>query len=242
MRNEEGPGSGGTHAHLWLFLVLVAVFAAVLIGVHPEALSPEHIRDFVISFGILAPLVYAALYLVGVFVPYGTTVLTLAAGLAFGALWGSLLTFTVTLFACLLPFTLARRLGRAWVEQKVGHTRVEKYASLINRNAFLVFFYLRLIPSLPYEAQNYIAGISRISSREFFVATALGIGPIIFILAFLGDGLTAPGSAAFWLAAAIYLLAVLGPVLISLVLRKLGRPSLLSRIREDQADGPVADA
>jgi uncharacterized membrane protein YdjX (TVP38/TMEM64 family) len=227
-RRAEVPSwsdaSGGRPPGRGPFLGLaavVALLAVLLLALRPEAVSPVRVRDFILSFGILAPVAYAALYLVGVFIPYGTTILTVAAGLAFGPLRGSLLTFSVTVFATLLPFSISRRLGRAWVEEKVGGTRVEKYAEKMNRNAFLVFFYLRLVPSLPYEAQNYIAGITRITTLQFFLATVLGIGPIILILAFLGDSLTDPGSPRFWLATGIYLSVLLGPAGGALLLRKL---------------------
>lgn len=211
-------------------IVGLAVLAAVVLAFSREALSPEAVRDFVTEFGVLAPVVFAGIYLVGVFVPFGTTVLTVSAGLAFGPLRGGLLTFGVTIFASLLPFAVARRLGQAWVEARVGGTRVEKWADLINRNAFLVFLYLRLLPTLPYEVQNYIAGISRIRPLQFVLATVLGIGPIIFILAFLGDSLTTPGSPGFWLAVVLYLGALLAPVVGGWTLKKMGKTSLLQRI------------
>ncbi len=211
-------------------LVLLAVLAVVLLGLVPQAVSPETLRDWIVSFGALAPAAFVGLYLAAVFIPYGTTVMTVAAGLAFGPLWGGLLTYGVTLGACLLPFAVARRLGRDWVERRVGGSRVEKYAELINRNAVLIVFYLRLIPSLPYELQNYLAGVTRIGTGGFLLATALGIGPIILVLTFLGDGLAAPGSVAFWIAAGVYLLALFGPAALVLIQRRQGRETILTEL------------
>lgn len=202
-----------------LLLAVVAAFRAGLV-------EPMRMRDFILSFGVLAPAIWTLLYLVAVFIPYATTIMTIAAGLAFGTVWGSVLTYSVTIFASLLPFTVSRRLGRRWVEARVGGTRMERYANLINENAFLVFFYLRLIPSLPYELQNHIAGITRITYGQFMLASVLGIGPILFILAFLGESLSVPGSTGFWIAAGIYVAALLSPVFIALIRRRLGKPPL----------------
>ena len=201
-------------------LLLVVLVAAFAFAVRAEMVQPEAVRDFILAFGPLAPLIYILLYLVAVFIPYATTVLTVAAGLAFGTLWGSLLTFATTLCASLLPMTVARRLGREWVERKIGAGKVRKYADFINANAFLVFFYLRLVPSLPYELQNYIAGVSRISYKQFVLASALGTGPIVLILAFFGDSLTAPESVEFWIATGIYLFVLLAPVVYLLIRRR----------------------
>ncbi len=204
---------------LAVLLLLLGLWAAFRAGL----VDPVTLKDFILSFGVLAPVVWILLYLMAVFIPYATTVMTVAAGLAFGTLWGTLLTFSVTIFASLLPFTVSRRLGRWWVEEKIGDSRVGKYADLINRNAFLVFFYLRLIPSLPYELQNHIAGVSRISYKHFMLASVLGVGPTLFVLAFLGDSLTEPGSPMFWVAAGIYLVVLVSPVLYAVLVRRRGR-------------------
>jgi uncharacterized membrane protein YdjX (TVP38/TMEM64 family) len=206
-----------------VLILLLAAGAAV----RAELLDPSRLKDLVLSFGALAPVVWALLYLVAVFIPYATTLMTVAAGLAFGVVWGSVLTYCVTLFASLLPFTVSRRLGREWVEGRVGGTKVEKYVDLINEHAFLVVFYLRLIPSVPYELQNHIAGVTRITYKQFLLASALGNGPILFVLAFLGDGLAAADSPRFWVAVGLYFLAMVSPFIVALVRRWLGKPPLL---------------
>jgi uncharacterized membrane protein YdjX (TVP38/TMEM64 family) len=204
----------------------VALLAALGLALHAGWLDPSRLKEFLLSFGRLAPVIWVLLYLVAVFIPYATTVMTVAAGLAFGVVWGGVLTYGVTLFASLLPFTVARRLGREWVERRVGGTRVEKYVELINRHAFLVFFYLRLLPTLPYEVQNHVAGVTRISYRHFVLASALGNGPMLFVLVFLGDGMASPGSTRFWTALGIYALALLSPIVVALIRRAMGKPPL----------------
>lgn len=190
--------------------------------------DPARIKAFVLSFGALAPVIWVLLYLVAVFLPYGTTVMTMAAGLAFGTFQGGILTYFVSVFASLLPFAVARHLGRDWVERRVGGTRAEKYVELINRHAFLFFFYLRLLPTLPYEVQNHVAGVTRITYRHFLLASALGNGPILFVLVFLGDGMATPGSTRFWVAVGIYAVALLSPLAVAGVRRAMGKPPLFA--------------
>jgi uncharacterized membrane protein YdjX (TVP38/TMEM64 family) len=208
-------------------IIVLALLGTVLIGTHPDALEPAGIRDFILGFGLLAPLAYIALYAVAVFIPYATTILTVVAGLAFGTLWGGVLTYFVTLVASLAPMGASRYLGRPWIEPWVGKSRVRHVARLINRNGFMVFLYLRLIPFIPYEIQNYIAGVSRISYRHFLLASALGNAPIILIMTFFGDSLTQPGSAQFWWAGGVYLVVLLTPVPLALLRRRRRRRRLV---------------
>lgn len=217
-------------AVLLQLLALGMLVLALLAGLHPQAFEPALLRDVVLSFGYLAPLAYAVLYAAAVFVPFAASIVAVAGGLAFGTLWGGVFTYLLTLFASLAPMALARWLGRARVEAWIGNTRVQRYADLINRNAFLVFLYLRLIPSIPYELQNYIAGVSRIRYREFLLAGALGNAPVIFIMAAFGDSLTAPGSVAFWLAAGLFAASLLVPLLVALIWRRWRGESLLARL------------
>ncbi len=215
------------HGGSWLRPAGAVLFLVALgVGLRAGWLGPSQLRDFLLSFGMLAPLVWILIYLVAVFIPYATTVMTVAAGLAFGVVRGGLLTYCVTLFASLLPFTVARRLGRDWVEGRVGGTRAEKYVDLINQHAFLVFFYLRLLPTLPYEIQNHVAGVSRISYGHFLLASALGNGPILFVLVFLGDGMAKPEGSRFWAAVVLYGLAIVSPLVLGLVRRWMGKPPL----------------
>jgi len=226
----------------WLRLLgALVLLTAVALALRAGWLDPSRVQEFILSFGLMAPVIWVLLYLVAVFIPYATTIMTVAAGLAFGVFWGTILTYWVTLLASLLPFTVARRLGQDWVERRVGNTRMERYAELINRHAFLIFFYLRLIPSIPYEIQNHIAGVSRISYRHFLLASALGNGPILIILAFLGDGLAVPDSPQFWLAVVLYALALLAAPVIALIRRSLGKPPLLEAPHEASAGPPLED-
>jgi len=194
---------------------------AVLGGLGVLALSyggfdPLRWKEFILSFGPWAPVVWTGVYLVAVFIPYATTVMTVSAGLAFGVFWGTVLPYCVTLFASLLPFTVSRRFGRPWVERWIQGTRFAAQVDRINQHAFLIFFYLRLIPSVPYEIQNHIAGVSRLRYREFLLASLLGNAPILVVLAFLGEGLGQLWTPRFWWALGLYAVALLGPVAVAL--------------------------
>ncbi len=209
-------------------LVLVAiVFTGIVAASNAQLLDPALVTQFVLGFGPFSPLIWIALYLGAVFVPYAASVMTIAAGLAFGTVPGLLMAYFTTIFASLIPFSVSRRLGRKWVESRVGNTRVQRYVNLINRHAFLVFFYLRLLPSLPYELQNYVAGVTRITRTQFFLASVLGNGPVLLVMVFLGSSLTEPGSAQFWIAAGLYSIVLLTPLVLLLIRKRTGRSLFL---------------
>lgn len=202
-------------------ILLVSLGILFLIPGFFDFFSPSLIKEFVEGFGNYSLLVFSAIYLLFLFIPFGSTVTTVAAGLIYGAFIGAILTLILTTFLSVVPFLVARKLGKNWVERKVKEINIDNYLHKINENSFVILFYLRLIPSIPYEFQNYIAGLTNITTKKYMLATFLGILPIIFILTFLGQNLTDIGSNDFWVAVFLFLAFLLLPPVIYIIRKKI---------------------
>ena len=206
-----------------LTLKMKALIGLVLLGIlflipgYFDLFNPEFISEYVAQFGIWGPIIFSLIYLVFLFIPFGSTVTTVTAGLLYGPLYGGLFVLFLTVFLSLVPFYVARKLGKSWVERKVREVNVDKYLDKINENSFVILFYLRLIPSVPYEFQNYIAGLTNIRPVKYMLATFLGIFPIIFILTFLGNSLSDIGGQDFWVAVILFLAFLLLPPIYYLI-------------------------
>ncbi len=190
------------------------VLLVVLLGVP----SPTDIRTAIDGAGLAAPLVFVALYaLLTVFlVPAAPA--SLAAGALFGVAAGTALVAVGATLGATGAFLVARRLGRPEVERIVGRrsVRVDRW---LERNGFLVMLYARLVPIVPFNVLNYVAGASALSVRDYVLATSVGILPGAFAYVALGGSLDEPGSPQFLIAVGLVLvLAVAGP----LVGRRLG--------------------
>ena len=70
----------------------------------------------------------------------------------------------------------------------------------IARNGFIIIFYLRIVPVIPYNFLNLLAGASPISFSDYFWASMIGMVPGTILFAFLGDALWHPTSPRFFLA------------------------------------------
>ena len=219
-----------------LLRIAVGLLVAVVIveARNADLFDPVTVKELVTGFGILSPIIWIALYVPAVFIPYATTVMTVAAGLAFGAVPGGILVFCTTAFASLIPFSVSRRLGRRRIEVRLGDTKVAGFVDAINRHAFVVFFYLRLLPTIPYEIQNYIAGVTRITMLQFFLASLLGNAPVLFVMTFFGESLSDPGSPQFWTAAALYTAALVLPLILGVQRR------MAAKKHQHRADGAEA--
>ncbi|HSG06299.1 MAG TPA: VTT domain-containing protein, partial [Nitrospiria bacterium] len=74
-----------------------------------------------------------------------------------------------------------------------------------------VVFFLRLIPLVPFDVLDYIAGVSKINWRSYILATFLGIMPGTFVYVYMGTTIKDILSWQFAVAAGLLILLGLIP-------------------------------
>jgi uncharacterized membrane protein YdjX (TVP38/TMEM64 family) len=185
-------------------IVLILVLgSAYLLWDHSEWFeNPRLVKAEILAWGIWGPVFYMLLYAFGPSFLVPGAVMTIAGGLAFGALRGSVYSLLGAEAGALVAFAAGRFLGRSFVQRVVGG-RFEKLLAQIGRHGFQIIFYLRLVPLIPYNALNLLAGASPITFRDYFWASAIGMVPGTILFAFLGDALWHPTSPRFFLALAL---------------------------------------
>jgi uncharacterized membrane protein YdjX (TVP38/TMEM64 family) len=201
--SRENPAGGNG---LWLNVLKVAVVAVIVGGsvwlllAHREwFVDPKQVKVQILACGDWGPLVYMMLYAVGPSFLVPGAVMTIAGGLAFGTLWGSVYSLIGANVGAVVAFGAGRFLGQGFVEGVVGK-RFDAVLGRIARHGFHIILYLRMVPVIPYNALNLIAGASRIVFRDYLWATLIGMIPGTILFAFLGDALWHPLSPRFFLA------------------------------------------
>lgn len=81
-------------------------------------IKPITAREWILSFGVWAPIVYMAFYTIRPLLFIPASILSLAAGLAFGPLWGTVYTIIGATSGAVLSFIVARKLGASLVKNK----------------------------------------------------------------------------------------------------------------------------
>jgi uncharacterized membrane protein YdjX (TVP38/TMEM64 family) len=175
-------------------------------------LTPTDIRTWILSFGWLAPLLYVILYTVRPLILFPASVLSLAGGLAFGAIWGTILTVIGATAGAVLSFVIARFMGHSLVRTDWKGNMKKVQIQLENRGLLYVLL-LRLIPLFPFDLISYVSGVSKIRFRAFFIGTLFGIIPGTFAYNFLGSSFTEGGWRDILIGAAVFLGAMAIPLL-----------------------------
>lgn len=208
-----------------LLATLIILGLALICGYH-KPITPAALRDYIKGFGRLAAVVYVALYILNTIVllpPIG--ILSLAAGLAFGKVWGAVLLMSGAVIGTSITFLISRFSGRSFVE-KLMKDKFKSLDDLLEKKGFVTVLFFRVIPIVPYEALNYAGGLSKIKFWDYFFATFLGLIPGVIISAFFGGtlgevkGLKDLISFKFILAAVVLAVFILIPVIYQYLKRK----------------------
>jgi MYXO-CTERM domain-containing protein len=201
-----------TSPTLRLALALALLVAGTLTAALAGGPSPSDVRAWVASGGVAGPLLFVLLYVALTVLLFPGALLTGAGGALFGVVLGTGLSVVGATAGATAAFLIGRRLGRRTLERAAGQ-RVRAVDAWLGRRGFTAVLYLRLVPIVPFNALNYAAGVSAVSTRDYVLGTALGIVPGAFAYAALGGSIDDPLSPEFLGAVALALaLAVVGGV------------------------------
>jgi uncharacterized membrane protein YdjX (TVP38/TMEM64 family) len=109
-------------------------------------------------------------------------VMKILSGYFFGFYIGAFYNILATLVACLAGFLLSRYVFRTQFE-RLYYKRLEAIEHEIERNGLYYFLSLRIVLVVPYFLINIIAGLSRLSLRDYLISTFLGVVPASLIYA-----------------------------------------------------------
>jgi uncharacterized membrane protein YdjX (TVP38/TMEM64 family) len=109
-------------------------------------------------------------------------------GAKYGILMGLLINWTGGLSASVIYFLLARYMFSNFFKKYIKQYRgINKFNSMIEKNAFFAIFFARMVPIIPPPVINVYSGLTKISFLTYFSASAIGKIPPMFIYAFAGD-------------------------------------------------------
>ena len=110
------------------------------------------------------------------------------------------------------------------------NSTIKKYLRKTDENSFMFVLYMRLIPVIPYELQNYIIGLVEISTPRFILATFIGLLPGTFFIMYLGNTLTDVQPIKVVILAIISVFALLLPI----VLKRFTKAKKVLQIENDK--------
>jgi len=144
------------------------------------------------SFGLLAPFVFIILYILATVLFLPGAPLTLLAGIIFGPLLGTLYVSIASTIGAVFSFMTARYMGRDFIESKLGQNDLfVKIDNGVKSQGWRMIAITRLVPIFPFNAQNYIYGLTNISLPTYTFVSWVCMLPATFAYVFLGGSIIA---------------------------------------------------
>ena len=142
--------------------------------------------DWVAGFGALAPLVFILGFALGTTLLFPASILTMAAGVLFGPVRGTLYAFIGAVVGAVLTFVISRYVARRTVKRRLSaDPRFTRLDRAIRRQGFQVVFLLRLSPVIPFAIINYALGLTRVRFVDYFLAS-VGLLPPTWLFVYNG--------------------------------------------------------
>ncbi len=141
-------------------------------------------ESYLSRMGIWAPVIFCVFYVVSVvfFVP--ASVPSSIGGLIFGQWLGLLLNYVSALIGAMLTLIIVRFLLRDFAAKLLTMGHFKKLDDKVGQNGFSVIVYLRLM-FVPFGYLNAVSGLSKISFKDFFWGSVVGLLPGLAVITFL---------------------------------------------------------
>jgi len=142
--------------------------------------------EWVDSLGVLGPVVFILGYAAAVIAFIPGSVLTLASGVIFGLVEGTIYVFIAAVLGSTGAFLVARHGARASIEKRTeGDARFAAIDEAVGREGRKIVFLLRLSPVFPFNLLNYALGLTRVGLGDYVVAS-LGMLPGTLLYVYTG--------------------------------------------------------
>lgn len=137
--------------------------------------------------GLWGPLIFILVYIVACVFFLPGTILTLGAGALFGIVKGSIIVSIASTLGATAAFLVGRYLARGWIEKKIEKNEKFKVINeAVAKEGWKIVGLTRLSPIFPFTLLNYAYGLTRVSLRDYFIASWIGMMPGTVLYVYIG--------------------------------------------------------
>jgi len=153
--------------------------------------------EYLRGFGATGLVALSAFYVVACVLMLPGSLLTLGAGWLAAAIWpenpalalagGTAAVSVGSVAGATTAFLLGRTLMRDWVAERIaGNARFSRLDTAIGVHGFKMTLLVRLSPAFPFNLLNYALGLTRVSLRDYVLASWIGMLPGTIMYVYLG--------------------------------------------------------
>ncbi len=144
--------------------------------------------DWVEQLGTAAPVIFILMYIVACVFFIPGSALTLGAGAIFGVVKGSVIVSIGSTLGATAAFLVGRYVARDWVARKISKSA--KFAAIdqaVGNEGWKIVGLTRLSPVFPFSLLNYAYGLTKVTLRDYVLASWIGMMPGTVMYVYIGS-------------------------------------------------------
>jgi uncharacterized membrane protein YdjX (TVP38/TMEM64 family) len=144
--------------------------------------------EWIDNAGVLGPIVFFILYVIATVLMLPGVILTLGAGVVFGVVKGSLLVSLSSTVGATAAFLVGRYIARGWVEGRIKtNATFQAMDKAVGKEGWKIVSLTRLSPVFPFNVLNYAFSLTRVSLRDYVMASWIGMMPGTVLYIYIGS-------------------------------------------------------
>ncbi len=165
-------------------LIRVISIVVVLLGVFlimrslPVGEGITRMEAWIESLGACGPVIFALIYVMAAVAMVPGGLFTIAAGAIFGLLWGFIAVSIGSTIGASIASLIGRYVARTAVEELAA--KYPKFAAVdraIDEGGWKIVAMLRLVPLFPFNAGNYLLGLTPVKFWHYVLASWIAMMP-----------------------------------------------------------------
>jgi uncharacterized membrane protein YdjX (TVP38/TMEM64 family) len=188
-------------------------------------------NDWIASLGAWGAIAFIIIYIIATVFLIPGSALTLGGGLIFGVVKGSILVSIASVAGATLSFLIGRYLLRTWVEKQIDtQPKFKAIDAAVAKQGWKIVGLTRLSPLFPFVFLNYAFGVTKVSLRDFCLASWIGMLPGTIMYVYLGSlpktAVEASGGNTDILRLTLNILGLLATIAVTIYVTKIAQKAL----------------
>lgn len=236
MKGEIGPRKARFIFKLLLIILFVFLVLAGAKYFHVQELL-KRVLSWVADLGPWGPFFYMVIYILACVFFIPGSILTLGAGVLFGVVKGSIIVSVAATVGATCAFLVGKYLARDWVAKKIqANPKFQAIDEAVAREGWKIVGLTRLSPVFPFNLLNYAYGLTRVSLRDYFFASWIGMIPGTVMYVYIGSlageiakigGERYSRTPAEW---ALYILGLIATAAVTVYITRIARAALGKKV------------
>lgn len=195
------------------------------------------ILETIADMGVFGGVIFIVIYALSTVLFLPGWILTLGAGVIYGVAVGSAVVSIGSTFGAVCAFLSGRYIARDWVSKKIqGNKKFKAIDDAVAREGWKIVGLTRLSPAFPFNLLNYAFGVTKVSFRDYFLASWIGMAPGTIMYVYIGSlagslaTLGADGNGRTPMQWALYLLGLAATVAVTIYVTKIAKEALADKV------------